>query len=328
MGELLNKGADNLKLFGRGRRATTLWARGRTVKKFLAWLTKAHEVAFSTEVQHLSEYPGEAFGTVYPWRTEEHSPGLRLHGRDRCSGSEKLTDTSLHNVLFKELLSSTLTGENQRQAPRVPTVMVQALEDTVVDASVRFYFRVYAWWILLQCWGTLRFSDHRGVIPDEKFEVKGNSLTTRLTRSKTIGSDKTVSSRSVVVSPTCFVKRSEWLSCGWTLLKQQADYPRDYLLPVQGARPQGASIRHGPRSPDQGLTESESGSAQPTDSGGNFLVSAASAIGVSKTDRDMLGGWAAQESDRYIRVSRSRIAHIQQQVVSAVTNHHEPDPLC
>ena len=54
MGELLNKGADNLKLLGGGRSATTLRARGRTVKKFLAWLTLAHEVP--TEVQHLSEY--------------------------------------------------------------------------------------------------------------------------------------------------------------------------------------------------------------------------------------------------------------------------------
>ena len=66
-----------------------------------------------------------------------------------------------------------------------------------------------------------------GLILDEKFEVKGNSLTTRLLRSKTIGSDKTVTSRNVVVSQVCFVKRSEWLSCGWALLKQHADYPRD-----------------------------------------------------------------------------------------------------
>ena len=44
MGDLLNKGADNLKLLGRGRRATTLRARGRTVKKYIAWLTLVHEV--------------------------------------------------------------------------------------------------------------------------------------------------------------------------------------------------------------------------------------------------------------------------------------------
>ena len=35
-------------------------------------------------------------------------------------------------------------------------------------------------------------------------------------------------------------------------------------------------------------------------SGRNFLVSAASAVGVSKPDRDMLGGWPAQQSDRSV----------------------------
>ena len=62
-------------------------------------------------------------------------------------------------------------------------------------------------------------------------------------------------------------------------------------------------------------------------SGRNFLVSAASALGVPKPDRDMLGGWAAQQSDRYIRVSRSRIMQVQRQVIAALTNHDDPDPL-
>ena len=182
---------------------------------------------------------------------------------DIAAVETKLTQVPLYSILYKELLSSTLTGGNQRQAPRIPTVMVQALEDTVIDVTVRFYFRVYAWWLLLQCWATLRFSDHRGLVPDEKFEVKGNSLTTRLLRSKTIGSDKTVTSRNVVVSQRCFVKRSEWLFCGWALLKQHADYPRDYLLPMpsgnyKGVCPQGATLRHSACSSDQSLTKSES----------------------------------------------------------------------
>ena len=87
--------------------------------------------------------------------------------------------------------------------------MVQALEDLVVDETSVFYFRVYARWLLLQCWGTLRFSDHRGLIPDDRFEVRGNNLSARLTRSKTIGSDKALACRSVVCSSACFVRRSD-----------------------------------------------------------------------------------------------------------------------
>ena len=49
----------------------------------------------------------------------------------------KLTQVPLYSILYKDLLSSTLTGGNQKQAPRFPTVMVQALEDTVVDETVR-----------------------------------------------------------------------------------------------------------------------------------------------------------------------------------------------
>ena len=216
----------------------------------------------------------------------------------------RLTQVSLYSILYKELLSSTLTGGNQRQAPRIPTVMVQALEDTVVDESVRFYFRVYARWLLLQCWGTLRFSDHRGLIPDEKFEVKGNSLTTRLTRSKTIGSDKTVSSRSVVVSPTRFVRRSEWLSCGWALLKQHADYPRHYLLPMPSGNYKGCvrrelrydtahalqtKVLQSLKVRGEPLLSQRTAQYWTPHSGRNFLVSGASAVGVSKPDRDMLG---------------------------------------
>ena len=108
---------------------------------------------------------------------------------------------------------------------------------------MRFYFRCVRMVAPAAMLAHVAFLGSSWSHPDEKFEVKGNSPTTRLTRSKTIGSDKTVSSRSVVVSPTCFVKRSEWLSCGWALLKQQADYPRDYLLPVPSGNYKGCVRR-------------------------------------------------------------------------------------
>ena len=159
----------------------------------------------------------------------------------------KLTQSPLYSTIYKELLSSTLAGGSQRQAPRYLTVMVQALEDAVIDETVRPYFRIYAWWLLLQCWATLRFSDHRGLIPDESFEVKGNTLNTRLLRSKTLGSDKTVTSRSVVVSQVCFVKRSDWLSCGWAPSEASCRLPTGLPLAyackqLQGVCPQRATV--------------------------------------------------------------------------------------
>ena len=62
-------------------------------------------------------------------------------------------------------------------------------------------------------------------------------------------------------------------------------------------------------------------------SGRNFLPSAAGALNVDKSDCDMLGGWMAQESDRYNRVARVRIRAVQAQVTQTFSNHEKHDPL-
>ena len=83
MGHLLNKGADNLKLLGGGRRATTLRARERTLKKYIAWLTLAHEVTFPSEVHHLSEYlSDETFRTMYAWEVSSKTFEIRILGAE------------------------------------------------------------------------------------------------------------------------------------------------------------------------------------------------------------------------------------------------------
>ena len=119
--------------------------------------------------------------------------------------------------------------------------------------------------------------------------------------------------------------------------------PRDYLLPMPSGYYKGCvrrelrydtahalqiKVLQGLKVRGEPLLSQQTAQYWTPHSGRNFLVSAASAVGVSKPDRDMLGGWAAQQSDRYIRVSRSRIMHVQKQVVTALTNHEEPDPLC
>ena len=76
----------------------------------------------------------ETFRTMYAWRLEEHSPGF--HGRHDSSRSEAHSSSTLQHPL---------KGAPVEHPPRIPTVMVQALEDTVVDETVRPYFRVYAW---------------------------------------------------------------------------------------------------------------------------------------------------------------------------------------
>ena len=46
-------------------------------------------------------------------------------------------------------------------------------------------------------------------------------------------------------------------------------------------------------------------------SGRNFLPSATADLGYQKTDRDILGGWSAQASDRDMRLAKQRITVLQ-----------------
>ena len=63
-------------------------------------------------------------------------------------------------------------------------------------------------------------------------------------------------------------------------------------------------------------------------SGRNFLPSATGALGYSKQERDVLGGWSAQGSARYTRLARQRISVMQSAVVNALQDKSSPDPLC
>ena len=58
-------------------------------------------------------------------------------------------------------------GKAPRQAPRFPTIVLGALEGCVVSQESPMNWRVLSWWLLIQSWGTLRFDDHRGLLPGD-----------------------------------------------------------------------------------------------------------------------------------------------------------------
>ena len=68
----------------------------------------------------------------------------------------------------------------------------------------RLILVVYAWWILLQSWGTMRFSDRRGLKPSD-VQVTGNTMAAKLTRSETPGDVKEVAFRMVHISSCSFL---------------------------------------------------------------------------------------------------------------------------
>ena len=328
MGEVLSNRQGDRSFLGGGRRASTLRARVRASKKYLALLAVSADVAFPS-VSHLIGFLESRHSDPCNRGALKAAHQCMAFLEDVAGIDEKLTTNALYTVVYRELLATAQPGRTPRQARRYPLAVLESLEELVLSESATFFLRVYAWWLLLQCWGTLRFADHRGLNPGRDFEVRGNALEARLTHSKTIGADRNLSHRMVVVSEQCYVRKPNWLSCGWQLLSKKADFQRDYLLPAPSGNLKGCQKRelrydtaYGLQrrvmdvlvSDGQKLFAHGAGHFWSPHSGRNFVPSAAGALNVDKSDRDMLGGWMAQESDRYNRVARARIRAVQAQV--------------
>ena len=114
---------------------------------------------------------------------------------------------------------------------RFTVVILGALEGNVASLDTPIFWRVLSWWMLLQSWATLRFDDHRGMVPSD-LVVSENGLVGRLTRSKVSGPDKKLNYRLLIVHSSAYVQHKDWLVSGWELLKKEAPYSRDYLLPA------------------------------------------------------------------------------------------------
>ena len=73
--------------------------------------------------------------------------------------------------------------------------------------------------------------DHRGMVPSD-LVVSENGLVGKLTRSKVSGPDKKLNYRLLIVHSSAYVQHKDWLVSGWEILKREAPYSRDYLLPA------------------------------------------------------------------------------------------------
>ena len=187
MGKLLLEEPTDVSVLGAGLRASTLRSRVRHLRRFFSWLELTKGVRFPTELSQLTDY----------LRVRLSEPCIRgaLKNVNEAFGFyEQVT-----GVPAAEIRSSALPGKPSKQAPRMPIMLLEALERLVTSSDTAVYLRVFAWWILLQNWGTLRFSDHRGLSPSG-ISVVGGQFSGILTRSKTIGSDKSIHSRPVLVS--------------------------------------------------------------------------------------------------------------------------------
>ena len=121
--------------------------------------------------------------------------------------SAKFTGTQVYTIIQREILANTLPGRLSKQAPRMLIGMLSMLEELIMNEASLVH-HIYAWWILMQSWGTLRFDDHLGIRPKDVSFI-GGSMSARLTRSKRLGSGRFVSSRQIYINACCFLEKKE-----------------------------------------------------------------------------------------------------------------------
>ena len=186
----------------------------------------------------------------------------------------------------------------------------------------------------------MRFDDHRGLLPCD-VNISAAGMQAKLTRTKVSGSDKHLNFRTVIIAPAAYVQYKNWLAVGWDLLRKGAPHERDYLLPAPSNNFLGFKTKELKYSTAfaaqthiistarfRGLSvfECSTGHYYTPHSGRNFMPSAASVLGFSKAERDILGGWSAERSQRYTRTAKYKIAQMQT-AVAATFRSLEPDQL-
>ena len=340
MGKLIKENPSNIQLLGGGRRAGTLRSRVRSVQKFLGWLVASHGISFPTHWRHLTEYLQVRYSEpcVRGSLKLVHSSYIFL--QEVAGIEDKLTDSAMYAVSLKELMSQAAPGKSPRQAPRFPTILLASFEEMVLAGDRPLFLRVLSWWLLVQSWGTMRFDDHRGLLPCD-VNISAAGMQAKLTRTKVSGSDKHLNFRTVIIAPAAYVQYKNWLTVGWDLLRKGAPHDRDYLLPAPSNNFLGFKTKELKYSTAfaaqthiistarfRGLPvfECSTGHYYTPHSGRNFMPSAASVLGFSKAERDILGGWSAEGSQRYTRTAKYKIAQMQT-AVAATFRSLEPDEL-
>ena len=115
----------------------------------------------------------------------------------------RFTDSVVHALAKKEILAAALLGSFPKHAPRFPTAVLAALENVVFDPVL-------------------------GIVA---VLSQGDFAQSMLTRSKTIGSDRAVMMGLVVICKGAFVRSLNWAATGWAMLKKEAAFDKNHLLP-------------------------------------------------------------------------------------------------
>ena len=134
----------------------------------------------------------------------------------------------------------------------------------------------------------------------------------------------------VIVDPDAYFRNRSCAEDGWNLLQTKAPYKRDYLLAAPSWNYKGLQCKE--RRYDTAFTVQTRllGSLcyrvsrlfnfsfthfWSPHSGRKLLPTAASVLGAPTQDKNLLGGWSAEGSERHNRLAKYKIAQIQRDLI-------------
>ena len=140
----------------------------------------------------------------------------------------RLTNSQLYSVIYKEMLSSATQGGTPQTSPtdahhhdRSPGKwwsQKSTLLPTSEFSRGGSYYKTGAPYAS----ATTEASSHL-------LHYFAKAVSQRVSQSKTTGADREIQSKPMVVDAACFLLVPDWLTQGWSLLTLIADFQRDYF---------------------------------------------------------------------------------------------------
>ena len=327
-------------------RGSTMESYTKTLIIFLQWLKAAYNSTWPDSVIKVVEFLHTAgskpCSPSFPSKFLAALAWFEKVGgwaqADRYSGQELVKRTTAY---WTDSLRDGVSP--LKQAPRLPWMVLAAIELYVINDTYPLQRRLKAWTIGIKSWATLREDDSQH-ISAHKLRFSGELLITELMRSKTTGTAKRTRQLPVAILISCSITRTHWLETGLALARDANAKGNDFLLPkfgkdgnamreplsYQESAGLSKSVFGDLRVPiystdkeeweesDEQLIPCELASYWTEHSPRSVIPSAAQVLEFSKDERNYLGRWSPGGADEYGRAYRMVVHKIQKSVWHAV----------
>jgi hypothetical protein len=332
----------------------------RVWRSFLTWLLAKRQMSWPSTHLLVVEYLHEAVNEPCA-RSHPQSLIQALAWMERAGGVKPADQLSREPLLMKtvEFIIGKLSQgiDPAKQAPRLPILILAALESYVCHKKAPIYLRYRAFTILFKVWGTLRQDDIQHLSPG-RLRMVSDSVVGELMRTKTTGATKRVKEVPLVIATGASITGMPWLQVGMKLIADYKLFDKKYLLPVKGqpfgtrmakyaaASAASKAVLEGLQRPRAWTRSSTASSSLPmilwdftanemplvppelidfwTEHSPRACVpSWTGLLGVEKSIRDLLGRWSPTGSEDYTRTYRLMVKKMQLEVVKAIRSGDE-----